>query len=82
MSTRSPRSWLRRLPPSVHALYPSVQSSMAFVDACEESNGAGSAAEKGCQQRQWDELRKGVEWIRENCRGETGGKGGDGLRRR
>lgn len=52
-----------------HPLAPSVADSKAFVDACERAGKKGDEKElEKLQKRQWDELRRLVDWTRENCK--------------
>ncbi|WVO14596.1 hypothetical protein L204_102231 [Cryptococcus depauperatus] len=45
-----------------HPLFPDVSSAKAFVDACSSVQGEG----KALRERQWEDLKRIVEWTRQN----------------
>jgi hypothetical protein len=57
-------SWWSR---TNHPLFPPTQAK-SFVDQCEKHAGKGNSDEQKLRQQQWDDLKRIVEWTRENSK--------------
>jgi len=47
-----------------HPLVDSTAKAKGFVDACKDAKGG---KDEGLREKQWVELKRLVEWTRENC---------------